>query len=603
MGLSTGSVLQNRYRIAALLGQGGMGTVYRAWDTRLDKPVAIKELISLPGLDAATVDDVRAQFRREAVVLARLAHPNLVPVTDYFGESGNDYLVMAYVDGESLAHRIAREGGLPEGQVLAWAHQLLDALAYCHRHGVIHRDIKPQNVVITSEENAILVDFGLVKLWDSADPRTRTRLQGMGTPEYAPPEQWGVLGHHTDARSDLYSLGATLYHALTGQVPPTVTERTAYPRAFRAPQELAAGLTAQTDAAIQKAMTLAQDQRWASAEEMASALRSTPDPLPHLFAPADHAETDVLRRALPVSRRNRRILLGGATATVIVFALIAAALNVVVPRLRGWGRVPMSVDTPTETLLVEEPPATPVLTTRPVDLTSQPESYATEPTLRSELTAVPILVPEPTATPTSTSEPTATIQPILVHQTVALQPVANALWNEFADPPQGQVTFVGVPFALEPYIFKSQAAPSPLADYPTTAALNLQVPYPQRVHLLLTAGNAYTRFNGLIVGRVEVNCNGSVYMLTQLQVGRNLREWHREGDVVTIAPEVRTVWSGAIAGHPQLDGHIDILTLTLPEPCRAGTLTGLMLMDTSFEGAGSRDPAINFIALTVAHLQ
>ncbi|MGB9777632.1 MAG: serine/threonine-protein kinase [Anaerolineae bacterium] len=179
-----GQTLQNRYHILSLLGRGGMGAVYRAWDARLEATVAVKEMVPQPDLDPRTLAQLRQQFRQEAIVLARLHHPNLVRVTDFFEEGGNAYLVMDFVEGESLADLIAARGPLPEAQVLEWAGQLLDALAYCHGQGVLHRDIKPPNVIIRPDGRAVLVDFGLVKLWDPRDPRTKTAMRGMGTPEY-----------------------------------------------------------------------------------------------------------------------------------------------------------------------------------------------------------------------------------------------------------------------------------------------------------------------------------------------------------------------------------------------------------------------------------
>ena len=279
-GLPPGQALQNRYRIVALLGQGGMGAVYRAWDLRLKKAVAIKEAVPQPGLDAATLAQLRVQFEQEAITLGRLVHPHLVPVTDTFQEGGNDYLVMAFVEGESLAARIQREGALAEAHVVAWAGQLLDALAYCHAQGVLHRDIKPQNVIVTPEGRAVLVDFGLVKLWDPAAPQTRTVMRGMGTPEYAPPEQWGSADQHTDPRSDLYSLGATLYHALTGQAPPTASDRMVYPKRFRTSRELNGAVSPAVDALITRAMQLPIDERWDSAAAMAAALLPLQDVSP-----------------------------------------------------------------------------------------------------------------------------------------------------------------------------------------------------------------------------------------------------------------------------------------------------------------------------------
>ena len=272
MTLTNGQMLQNRYRVISPLGQGGMGNVYRAQHTQLDVSVAVKEMVPQPGLDPQTLAQLRQQFLREAQILARLNHPHLVRVSDFFEEGGNAYLVMDFVEGESLADRIGRDGALPEQTALVWAEQLLDALAYCHAQGVIHRDVKPQNVIIRPDRRAVLVDFGLVKLWDPNDPHTRTAMRGMGTPEYAPPEQYDVQMGHTDARSDIYALGATLYHALCGQAPPTATLRIADPERFTAPRDMVPGISKQTEAALVKALGLALSQRWQDAPEMAQAL-------------------------------------------------------------------------------------------------------------------------------------------------------------------------------------------------------------------------------------------------------------------------------------------------------------------------------------------
>ena len=120
MALESGQKVDNRYRIEELLAQGGMGAVYRAWDTRLSRDIALKEMIPQPGLDPQTLAHLCQQFEQEAVVLARLSHPHLVDVTDFFEEGGNTYLVMKFIEGESLAERIEREGAQPEAQVLEW---------------------------------------------------------------------------------------------------------------------------------------------------------------------------------------------------------------------------------------------------------------------------------------------------------------------------------------------------------------------------------------------------------------------------------------------------------------------------------------------------
>lgn len=275
--IEAGSVIQNRYRVVKPLGEGGMGAVYRAWDLRLKVPVALKEMRPQPGLDDELLSALRQQFQQEASVLARLNHPHLVRVTDYFEESDEVFLVMDFVAGESLAEILLKEGPQPENQVLEWAKQLLSALTYCHTQGVIHRDIKPQNIIIKEDGSLTLVDFGLVKLWDPNDPRTKTVMRGLGTPEYAPPEQYGASVDHTGPPSDLYSLGATLYHALTGQSPPTATERMAIPDQFIPLRNLAPNVSVGTEKVVMKALELSVPMRWQTASEMATAFTNSGD--------------------------------------------------------------------------------------------------------------------------------------------------------------------------------------------------------------------------------------------------------------------------------------------------------------------------------------
>ena len=324
MTLAVSQVLQNRYRIVSLLGQGGMGAVYRAWDTRLDVPVALKEMIPQPGLDSHTLDQLGRQFRREATILARMDHPHLVRVTDFFEEGGNVYLVMDFIEGESLADQIEREGTLPEQQVVAWAMQLLDALEYCHGQRVIHRDIKPQNIIICPNGHVELVDFGLVKLWDPSDPKTHTAMRGMGTPAYAPPEQYGVNPGHTDSRSDLYSLGATLYHALTGEPPATAGDRMANPESFMPIGRFTSHVSVQTEAAVMRAMELPLSRRFSSAREMAQALEGESKAPTPVKTQARSATAKVA--ASPMRRRVPKWVwvTGGLAALIAV--LVASAV-------------------------------------------------------------------------------------------------------------------------------------------------------------------------------------------------------------------------------------------------------------------------------------
>jgi len=420
MTLTVGQMLQNRYRIASLLGQGGMGAVYRAWDTRLNVPVALKEMVPQPGLDPRMLAQLRQQFQQEAQILARLHHPHLVRVGDFFEEGGNAYLVMDFVEGESLASHIRQRGALPEDQVVTWAGQLLDALAYCHSQGIIHRDVKPQNVIIRPDGRAVLVDFGLVKLWDPNDPRTRTAMRGMGTPEYAPPEQYEVKTGHTDARSDVYGLGATLYHALTGQAPPTATLRMADPEQFVPLRGVVRGVSERTERTVLKALELARSRRWQSAAEMAAALgfAGLPDTAPPPGAATQPVPSREKTRVMPgvapaavapggaavVSQaaRPRRRVPGWVWALGGLVGLAGLALAIVITigimgRARGTGGssapTPTSSPTPAATL-THTPTRTPTRTSTPTP-TSPPTATPTP-----HATSTPAHTPTPTATET-----------------------------------------------------------------------------------------------------------------------------------------------------------------------------------------------------------
>jgi eukaryotic-like serine/threonine-protein kinase len=271
--IAPGTVLQNRYVVERQIGAGGMGAVYVATDRRFGSTVALKETF---------FDDpsLRRAFEREARLLNRLRHAALPRVSDHFEEADGQFLVMEYIAGEDLSQMLKARGGggFPAAQVMAWADQLLDALDYLHTQepSVVHRDIKPQNLKLAARDQIVLLDFGLAKGTPLQTRVTNTASLFGYSFNYAPIEQ--MQGAGTDPRSDLYSLGATLYHLLTGATPPDALSRATAvldgsPDPLRPASETAAHVPAAIAEAIARAMSLSAAKRFTSAAEMRAALR------------------------------------------------------------------------------------------------------------------------------------------------------------------------------------------------------------------------------------------------------------------------------------------------------------------------------------------
>jgi len=265
--LETGQILRERYIVRQIIGRGGMGSIYLAEDNRLPgRQCALKEVEQDPGLPETLRSQGRDQFYREASILARLDHPNLPKVSDFFSEGERDYIVMDFVAGEDLKKLMddARRRGefLPTAEVLAWGAQLGDALTYLHSQDppVIHRDIKPGNLKLTPNGLVKLVDFGLVKTM-VPDEMTITVIQGRGTALYTPLEQYGGDAGHTDPRSDVYAFGATLYHLLTNRPPAEAKQRFLQPGSLSPPRQINPDITEGIDAAILWAMALHPNDR------------------------------------------------------------------------------------------------------------------------------------------------------------------------------------------------------------------------------------------------------------------------------------------------------------------------------------------------------
>ncbi|MEZ5300388.1 MAG: serine/threonine-protein kinase [Verrucomicrobiales bacterium] len=242
------------FEVGSIIAHGGMGTVYRALQPRLDRTVAIKVLAETRGEGG---DDFAEKFAHEAKAMAKLQHTNIVTIYD-FGEApgGRLYIVMECVDGPTL-YQMLQKGPLPEPQALALASQLCDGIGYAHERGVFHRDIKPANILVSPEGVAKLTDFGLAGLRHGAESDTG----GWGTPGYAAPEVM-VFGAAVDHRADLYSVGAVLYESLTGRLAA---------EGWEAPSRLA-GTDPRIDTVLQKALNANPALRFSGAAELKAAI-------------------------------------------------------------------------------------------------------------------------------------------------------------------------------------------------------------------------------------------------------------------------------------------------------------------------------------------
>jgi serine/threonine protein kinase len=407
MALEPGSVLHHRYRIESTLGTGGMGAVYKAFDINLGVPVAVKE-------NLFTTAEYNKQFHREATILASLRHPNLPRVTDHFVIEGQgQYLVMDFIEGEDLRQRLERTGAVPEAEALPWVLEICEALTYLHTRTppILHRDIKPGNIKITPEGRAILVDFGLAKR-GLITSDTETGAKAM-TPGFSPPEQYGT--GRTDVRTDVFSLGATIYAVLTAAVPEDSLER-AMRRAQLTPlRERAPGITPGTARAVEKALATGQEERYQSIEEFVAALSAGAGAnrptlvrnYPYLERTMATARPQSVAgtRSHPVRITRRRpsrwpIYLFGGAAALTILAGAASTMpdlkGVLADLLAGGGAPEVSTEEPVPPTATESQPTptTGFSLLLPTPILNGPSPSPLD------VTSVPTLVPTPMQTPT-----------------------------------------------------------------------------------------------------------------------------------------------------------------------------------------------------------
>jgi serine/threonine-protein kinase len=270
-----GAVIDRRYEVEALIGQGGVGSVYRARHRELGRPFAIKVLRCELGSDS----ELRERFLREAETASRVVHPGIVRISDWgYLPDGRPFYVMELLEGSSLRAVLARHGPLPPARAADIARRIAEALAAAHRAGIVHRDLKPDNVQLAPDGSVKLVDFGVAIAVDSSAQQGRSRV-AFGTPHYMSPEQ--AAGDPVDGRADLYALGVVLYEMLTGRVPfdaPTHAEVLGQQRsAAPVPPSRAPGVTAplgELEAVVLRCLAKHPDERFRSLGELLSALEA-----------------------------------------------------------------------------------------------------------------------------------------------------------------------------------------------------------------------------------------------------------------------------------------------------------------------------------------
>ncbi|MCJ7513025.1 MAG: serine/threonine-protein kinase [Anaerolineales bacterium] len=330
MPLTPGTTLHERYRIESILGQGGMGAVYRAIDINLGVPVAVKE-------NLFTTEEYARQFWREATILAGVRHAHLPRVTDHFViENEGQYLVMDFIQGEDLRQMLERGGPITEQRLLPWFLEICDALAYLHsrRPPIVHRDVKPGNIKINPDGRALLVDFGLAKIVEDSGSTT-IGAKAM-TPGFSPPEQYGT--GRTDPRSDVYSLGATMYAALTLAIPEDAVERVLGRTKLTPIQKRNSRVSTSMARAVEKALEVKPEDRYPTVSAFAAALSAASGATqPAVSANYPHLEKTVVAPVRPLAigtdeleplevRRRRwpYFVIGGIALVLVIVGSILA---------------------------------------------------------------------------------------------------------------------------------------------------------------------------------------------------------------------------------------------------------------------------------------
>jgi WD40 repeat protein len=502
MTLQVGTVLYNRYEILDIIAQGGMGAIYRANDQSLGVQVAVKE-------NLFTSEESIRQFRREATILAGLRHSNLPRVTDHFVIPGRgQYLVMDFIEGEDLRSRLTRQELFSEQEVVNIGTAICDALTYLHNRQptIVHRDIKPGNIKITPGGQIYLVDFGLAKM-SQPGQATTTGAQAL-TPGYASPEQYG---QGTDTRSDIYSLGATLYAALTNKVPEDALARAMGTIELTPIQKHLPTISGALAAVLEKAMRVSPAERYQTAEELKQALVNSNSEARRRAATMQSAAAyaqgsqngSQISAAQPLAQHAKRrstlpLILGG-------MGLLAVAAVVIVI-FAGGGKTPAQTSA--------TPTSVPEFTRTPVTVTIQASD-----TPQATNTPIPL---QPTDTPTRTMEPTITLTP-----TVQSTPRGGGL---------GQIAFVSDRSGTaQIYLVNSDGTGRiQITNFPDGACQPGWSPDGQRLVIVSPCKSKEEMYNG--TGLLLINLDGSgITPLASMPGGDFDPAWSPDGKLIAFS--------------------------------------------------------------------